>query len=214
MGQQSHFDRVRGLVSGQTGVPVHEITLEARLFEDLGMDGDDGAEFLTAFGDEFGVDIAGLAPLNYFNDESSFTGYSLTVPLIAFLSPAFRARVECASRGLRALSVRDLVASARARRWIAPQVARSDADLTRLSWWGRLVLAGSVALPIFLGLRQFALAGVSAGRAVEITLWSLLLLWGLLGAKFLASLPWLKRLDAAATFEEQAHGPSEVNAED
>jgi len=204
MGQQSHFDRVRGLVSGQSGVPASEITLETRLFEDLGMDGDDGHEFLVAFGDEFGVDISGLAPLNYFNDESSFTGYSLTVPVAAFLSPAFRARVEAASRGLRALSVRDLVASARARRWITPQAARSDANLTRLSWWGRLVLAGSVALPLLLGLRQYAGAGVSAGRAVEIALWALLLVWGLLGAKFLASLPWLKRLDAAASFEEQA----------
>ena len=204
MGQQSHFDRVRGLVSGQTGVPVHEITLETRLFEDLGMDGDDGAELLAAFGDEFGVDIRGLAPNNYFNDETTFTGYSLMIPVIAFLSPAFRAWVERASRGLRALSVRDLVASARARRWITPQVARSDASLTRLSWSGRLVLAGSVALPLFLGLRQYAGAGVSAGRAVEIALWSLLLLWGLLGAKFLLALPRLKRLDEAATFEEQA----------
>ncbi len=203
MGQQSHFDRVRGLVSGQSGVPEAEITLETRLFEDLGMDGDDGADLLAAFGDEFGVDIRGLAPNNYFNDETTFTGYSLMIPVITFLSPTFRAWVERASRGLRALSVRDLVASARARRWITPQVARSDASLTRLSWSGRLVLAGSVALPLFLGLRQYAGAGVSAGRAVEIALWSLLLLWGLLGAKFLASLPWLKRLDEAATFEEQ-----------
>ncbi len=213
MGQQSHFDRVRGLVSGQSGVPETEITLETRLFEDLGMDGDDGAELLAAFGDEFGVDIGRVAPNNYFNDEEAFTGYSLMIPVIAFLSPAFRAWVERASRGLRALSVRDLVASARARRWITPQVARSDASLTRLSWSGRLVLAGSVALPLFLGLRQYAGAGVSAGRAVEIALWSLLLLWGLLGAKFLLALPWLKRLDAAASFEEQACS-QEINAED
>ncbi len=203
MGQQSHFDRVRGLVSGQTGVPVHEITLETRLLEDLGMDGDDGAELLAAFGDEFGVDIRGLAPLNYFNDESSTTGYSLMIPVVAFLSPAFRARVEAASRGLRVLSVRDLVASARAQRWITPQVARGDANFTRLSWWGRLVLAGSVGLPVFLGLRQYAGPEASVGRAVEITLWSLLLIWGLLGAKFLLALPWLKRLDKAATYEEQ-----------
>ena len=104
MGRQSHFDRVRGLVSGQTGAPESEITLETRLFEDLRMDGDDGDEFLAAFGDEFGVDTAPVAPLNYFNDESSFTGPSLLIPVVACLSPAFRARVERASRGLRALS--------------------------------------------------------------------------------------------------------------
>ena len=204
MGQQRHFDRVRGLVSGQSGVPMAEITLETRLFEDLGMDGDDGAELLAAFGNEFGVDITPVAPLNYFNDETSFSGYSLMIPVVAFLSPAFRIRVTHASRGLRALSVRDLVATARARRWITPQVARSDANLTRLSWSGRLVLAGSVAFPVFLGLRQYGDAGAAAGRAVEIMLWTLLLFWGLLGAKFLLALPWLKRLDAAARFEEQA----------
>jgi acyl carrier protein len=204
MGQQRHFDRVCGLVSGQSGVPVSEITLQTRLFEDLRMDGDDGAELLAAFGDEFGIDITPVAPLNYFNDESSFSGYSLMVPVVAFLSPAFRARVARASRGLKALSVRDLVASARARRWITPTVPRSDANLTRLSWWGRLVLAGSAAFPVYLGIRQYVSAEASIGRAFEITLWSLLLFWGLLGAKFLLALPWLKRLDAAATFEEQA----------
>ncbi|MCH7569643.1 MAG: DUF1493 family protein, partial [Deltaproteobacteria bacterium] len=188
----------RGLVSGQSGVPETEITLETRLFEDLGMDGDDGAELLAAFGDEFGVDIRGLAPNNYFNDETTFTGYSLMIPVIAFLSPAFRAWVERASRGLRALSVRDLVASARARCWIAPQAARSDANLTRLSWSGRLVLAGSVALPLLLGLRQYAGAGVSAGRAVEIALWSLLLLWGLSRAPAASVALWLN-LETVAT---------------
>jgi acyl carrier protein len=204
MGQQRHFDRVRGLVSGQSGLPVSEITLQTRLFEDLGMDGDDGGELLAAFGDEFGVDITPVAQLNYFNDESSFTGYSLMIPVVAFISPAFRARVEHASRGLKALSVRDLVASARARRWITSTVPRGDANLTRLTWWGRLVLAGSVAFPVYLGIRQYVSAEASAGRAVEITLWSLLLFWGLLGAKLLLALPWLNRLDAAATFEEQA----------
>jgi hypothetical protein len=59
------------------------------------MDGDDGAELLAAFGDEFGIDITPVAPLNYFNDESSFSGYSLMVPVVAFLSPAFRARQPC-----------------------------------------------------------------------------------------------------------------------
>ena len=84
-------------------------------------------------------------------------------------------------------------------------------------YFRRLVLAGSVGLPVLLGLRQYAGAEASAGRAVETALWSLLLLWGLLGAKFLLALPWLKRLDAAATFEEQALGPEirpEISAED
>jgi len=206
MGQQRHFDRVRGLVSGCSGVPEAEITLETRLFEDLGMDVDDGQELLTAFGHEFGVDITGVAPGNYFNEKSPLTGYSLMIPVIAFVNPGFRSRVKHASRRLRSLSVRDLVATARARRWITPQAARRDADLTRLSWWGRLVLAAGILVPALLGLRAYAV-GVSAGHAVEIALWALLLFWGLLGVKFLLALSWLRRLDAAASFEEQALSP-------
>ena len=204
MGQQSHFDRVRGLVSGQSGVPEAEVTLETRLFEDLGMDGDDGHELLEAFADEFGVDMSRMAPYNYFDDEPPRFWYSSLIPVVAFISPRFCTYVRHVSRGRRTITVRGLVASARTRRWIAPQVARSDADLTRLSWWGRLVLAGSVALPLFLGLRQYAGAGVFAGSAAYDALWLLLLLWGLLGAMFLLELRWLKRLDAAASFEEQA----------
>ena len=78
MGQQRHFDRVRGLVSGQSGVPEAEITLETRLVEDLGIDGDDGDELLQAFAHEFGVDMSNMDPLNYFGDEG--TGLPETMP--------------------------------------------------------------------------------------------------------------------------------------
>jgi acyl carrier protein len=205
MHHQRHFDRVRGLVSGQTGVPESEITLETRLYEDLGMDGDDGDEFLAAFADEFGLDIGGVAPLNYFNDESALSEYSMMIPAIAVVSRRFRAHARRCVRGVRALSVRNLVASAQARRWIRPQVARSDADVTRMTWWARLVLAGSAAGPALIGLRQYLSDGVTAGRAAEIATWTLLMLWVLLGAKFLLALRWLRRLDAAASFEEAAN---------
>jgi hypothetical protein len=58
MGKQRHFDRVRGLVAGHTGVPETGITLETRLVEDLDMDGDTGHEFLESFADEFSVDMS------------------------------------------------------------------------------------------------------------------------------------------------------------
>jgi len=67
MGHQRHFERVRELVSRQCGVAEAEITPETRLVEDLGIDGDDGTELLEAFADEFGVDMSGMAPLNYFD---------------------------------------------------------------------------------------------------------------------------------------------------
>ena len=213
MGQQSHFDRVRGLVSGQTGVPASEITLETRLFEDLGMDGDDGHELLEAFADEFGVDMSRMALFNYFDDEPPFSASSSLIPVVAFFSPQFRAYLHHVARGRRTITVRNLVASAQARRWITPKIVRGDADLTRFSWWGRVVLTASVGFPLVLGLWDYDHDSSSFMRAIGGPLLVLLLLWALLIAKFLASLPWLKRLDAAASFEEQALGPG-ISAKD
>ncbi len=202
--RQTHFDRVAALVSAQSGVPVAELSPETRLYEDLGMDGDDGDDFLAVFGDEFGVDITGLAPLNYFNDEAAFTGYATLVPVAARLSPAFRARARRAARGLRALRLRDLVASARAGRWIRPPLARGDADLTRLRPADGVILALSVILPAALGLWQHVHLDAPPGRAAGVALGVMALLWGLLAARFLAALPWLTRLEAAAAREEAA----------
>ena len=204
MARQTHFDRVRALVSRASGVPEAEITLEARLREDLGLDGNEGRAFLAAFAAEFGVDMAQIEPLNYFDEPAAFTGYATLVPVAARLSPAFRARVRRATRGLRALRVRDLVASARAGRWLRPPLPRGDADLTRLGPTGAVLLVGSVALPALLGYWQYAELGAPPARAAGVALGVLALVWGLLAARLLAALPWLRRLDAAAAREEQA----------
>lgn len=204
MARQTHFDRVRALVAAHSGVPEAEITPETRLYEDLGMDGNDGLDFLTAFADEFAVDLRPMAPLNYFNDEAAFTGYATLVPVVARFSRAFRARVRRAARGLSALRVRDLVASARAGRWIRPPLARADADLTRLGPGGAALIAGSLALPVALGLWQYAHIGAPPARAAGVALGILALFWALMAARFLAALPWLNRLDAAAAHEEAA----------
>lgn len=204
MARQTHFDRVAALVSAHSGVPVAELTLETRLLEDLGMDGDDGSEFLAAFAEEFGVDVRRIAPLNYFNDEHAFTGYATLVPVVARLSPAFRARTRRAARGMRALRLRDLVASARAGRWIRPPLARADADLTRLRPRDAAILGLSVLLPAALGLWQHVHLGAPPGRAAGVALGVMVLLWALLAARFLAALPWLTRLEAAAASEEDS----------
>lgn len=204
MARQTHFDRVAALVAAHSGVPAAELTLETRLLEDLRLDGDDGVELLAAFGEEFGVDMAGVAPLNYFNDAHAFTGYATLVPVVARISPAFRARARRAARGLRTLRLRDLVASARAGRWIRPPLPRGDADLTRLSPAGAAMLIASVALPLALGLWQHLYITAPPARAIGIALGTLAILWLLLAARFLAALPWLRRLDAAAAHEEAA----------
>ena len=196
MGQQRHFDRVCGLVSGQSGVPETEITLETRLVEDLGMAGDDGDELLQAFAAEFGVDMSGMAPLNYFGDEGTGLPVPSLVPLAAFLIPSFRASVLRASRGRRALNLRSLVASARTRHWVTPdQRPARELDKTDEFYW--LVLGIVLVFTAWLGVRLMEY-GILAAALVPA------LVCAALGIRFLRDLALLKRLDAAAAFEEQA----------
>lgn len=207
MPRQTHFDRVRALVSRHSGVPEAEITLESRLVEDLGIDGDDGHEFLEAFAHEFGVDLSRMHVFNYFEDEPPFSGASSLIPVVAMFSKRFREYLRHVARGRRTITVRNLVASARAGHWIRPAVAREDADLTRLGWWSRLVLAGSIGFPAGLGLWSIY-QGAPVAYAVGGVSFVVALIWALLIIQFLASLSWLRALDAAATFEEGAQALS------
>jgi hypothetical protein len=204
MGQQRHLDRVRGLVSGYSGVPEAEITLESRLVEDLGIDGDTGDELLEAFADEFDVDMSRMATFNYFDDEPPLYWFSAVIPLLAAASPAFRRRVEHATRGRRAVTVRALIRSARAGVWVRPEQARTDIDPLRLT--GRTALAAGVLIAFTLALIAFTLAFLFGGKLAAI--WPILgvlaVLWALLAAKITMAFHWLRRLDAAATYEEQA----------
>ena len=152
MGQQRHFDRVRGLVSGQSGVPEAEITLETRLVEDLGIDGDDGDELLQAFADEFGVDMSSMDPLNYFGDEGIGLPVPSLVPLASLLIPSFRASVRHATRGRRVLTVRSLVTSARARHWLTPD-QRPAKELDKASEFYWLTLGIMLVFTAWIGVR-------------------------------------------------------------
>ncbi len=189
MGQQSHFARVHGLVSGHSGVPEAEITLETRLVEDLGMDGDDGDDFLAAFADEFDVDMGAMAPLNYFGEEGVGPPVPSLVALASLLNPRFSAWVLHASRGRRRITVRDLVASARAQRWLTPQ-QRTTAHGP--AWLGIVSLAACAGLGFWGAARE------------PLAVFAALVLVVMLGLRLLRDLAVLRRLDAAASFEERA----------
>ena len=47
-----------------------------RLLQDLGVDGDDGTEFITAFAQEFGVDLAEFRPDRHFGPEAAWNPLS------------------------------------------------------------------------------------------------------------------------------------------
>lgn len=53
-------DRVYALVAEERGIAVDKLTPNSMLSHDLGLDGDDAAEFFETFADEFGVDLAYL----------------------------------------------------------------------------------------------------------------------------------------------------------
>ena len=52
-----------------TGSKLFELKPESRLSADLGVDGDDGDDFITAFVDKFNLDYSGFDLARHFNDE-------------------------------------------------------------------------------------------------------------------------------------------------
>lgn len=59
------------------------LTLETRVNLDLGVDGDDGAEFLNAFAKRFAVDIASFANERYFGPEAGASPMSFLRRILA-----------------------------------------------------------------------------------------------------------------------------------
>ena len=79
------------LVAEQTGVSPSRITATTRIGEDLGVDGDDASDLLTAFASRFHVDLAGFQFARHFGPEAGwsplyalycrFTGRGRTEPV-------------------------------------------------------------------------------------------------------------------------------------
>ena len=97
------------MVAERMGVKEERLGPDTRLAEDVGMDGDDAGEFLDAFRDEFGVDMAGFDFDLYFGGEG-------------FFPPLYLYWLLFDRRKLRSIPVTlaDLAASAEAKKWIPP----------------------------------------------------------------------------------------------
>lgn len=63
------FAKVRDLIVAETGVRAHVITKDARLVEDLRIDGDDLAELMEVFFDRMQVDQRGFDADTYIPEE-------------------------------------------------------------------------------------------------------------------------------------------------
>jgi hypothetical protein len=87
--------RVRQLVATERGMQLESISLESRLLEDLGMEGDDAQEFFQRFAREFDVDLSAMRWRRHFSDEGFFSWSTPDIPV----------------------TVRDLIDAASAKRW-------------------------------------------------------------------------------------------------
>lgn len=136
------------------GADKGTLTLETRLFTDLGVDGDDGHKLLDSFASRFSVDMTGADSFCYFDDEPPKVMYSELTWLLGLLSDRFRAYVDDCLSARKEITVGDLYVSARLRRWDFPGQSRSDA---RFDIWGE-VQARQLAFHVIAGMLFIAAA--------------------------------------------------------
>lgn len=105
--------RVRALVARERGMPLFEILLSMRLEEDLGMTGDDSAQFLEKFAAQFGVDPTGLEFHKHFGPEGCN-------PFWLFFTPPWLKEY-----GRYPVTVDHLVRVAKVGRWFSPPLVGS-----------------------------------------------------------------------------------------
>jgi hypothetical protein len=78
---ESNFDILKKFIVKQSGVNDYEVIPDARLYEDLGVYGDDAFELLINYGEQFNVDLSKFMAADYFRGE----GDVILPALIRFL---------------------------------------------------------------------------------------------------------------------------------
>jgi len=78
----SNFDNLKAFIVELIGVHKNEVTLDSRLYEDLGVYGDDATELLVKYGKQFNVDVSKFMAADYFKGE----GIDLIGGLIRLIS--------------------------------------------------------------------------------------------------------------------------------
>jgi len=63
------FQKIKAFIVNETGVKASKITFDAELENDLGISGDDTVDLLTAFSEEFNVDISKFRAADYISPE-------------------------------------------------------------------------------------------------------------------------------------------------
>ena len=76
------LDEVIAFVAEYWEEPKSALSAETSINKDLGMDGDDGLEFMLAFSRRFAVDLGAFPYDNYFGNESAATPISIIAMII------------------------------------------------------------------------------------------------------------------------------------
>jgi hypothetical protein len=105
------LEEVKSFVAEFWGKPVNRLTAETSINEELGMGGDDGVEFIQAFGERFAVDLAAFPHDKYFGPEAGATPLSMLVGIIRRVTTGRWS-------DLTPLTLRDLAYAAGQRRWV------------------------------------------------------------------------------------------------
>jgi acyl carrier protein len=97
---ESNFEMLKEFIVEQSGVYDEEVTPDARLYDDLGIYGDDAFELLIKYGKKFNVDLSKFMAADYFKGEG---GVDLIIDGLVRL---FTGKIS--STGLKVLTVKDL----------------------------------------------------------------------------------------------------------
>jgi acyl carrier protein len=105
------LEEVKSFVAEFWREPKNRLSAETSVNDDLGMDGDDGVEFMQTFGERFSVDLSAFPHDKYFGPEASAT------PL-----PMIEGVVRRVTTGrwsdLAPLTLRDLTEAVEQRGWL------------------------------------------------------------------------------------------------
>lgn len=107
----SKIEEVKKLISKEWLVKIESLSIETRLSHDLGMDGEDGWEFIEVFAEHFQVEMSDFEFSLYFGEEAG------TDPITFLYFLLFKSKRP----KFVPITIKDLAISAERRKWIKPQ---------------------------------------------------------------------------------------------
>ncbi|HKU74613.1 MAG TPA: DUF1493 family protein [Pyrinomonadaceae bacterium] len=105
------LDEVIAFVVEYWEEPKGRLFAETSINNDLGMDGDDGLEFMQAFSQRFAVDLGTFPHEDYFGSEAAATPLSIIVAMIRWSTTGKWTKLS-------PLTLRDLAVAIENKRWV------------------------------------------------------------------------------------------------